>query len=157
LLIKDRSDDAKDLFSWKWWSSGATAKADFGSPTATTDYAVCVYDQNGAGPTLRLAATAPAGGVCAGTSCWKKTSGGFRYTDRELTPDGLATIRLEAGGTGMGRVTVKGRGSTLPLPSLPLRPPVTVQLQGRDGAACWVATFSGPATNTVDEFKAKVD
>ena len=66
MLIKDRSDDAKDLFGWKWRSSGPTTKADFGSPTATTDYAVSVYDQSSAGPTLRLAATAPAGGVCWG-------------------------------------------------------------------------------------------
>ena len=154
LLIKDRSDDAKDLFGWKWRSSGQMTKVDFGSPTATTDYAVCVYDQGGAGPTLRLAATAPAGGVCAGRPCWKETSTGFRYADRELTPAGLAAIRLKAGAAGMGRITVKGRGASLPLPSLPLTPPVTVQLQRSDGAGCWAATFSAPTTNTAEQFKA---
>jgi len=49
---------------------------------------------------------------------------------------------------------VKGRGAPLPLPSLPLVPPLLVQLQRRDGAACWMATFSAPATNTPGEFKA---
>jgi CSLREA domain-containing protein len=154
LLIKDRSDDTKDLFGWKWRSSGPTAKTDFGSPITTTDYAVCVYDQSTAGPTLRLAAIAPAGGVCAGTSCWKETSSGFRYADRQLTPDGLTTIRLKAGAAGAGRITVKGRGAPLPLPSLPLVAPVMVQLQRRDGAACWMALFSAPATNASGEFKA---
>ena len=157
MLIKDRLDDAKDLFSWKWRSSGPTAKADFGSPTATTDYAVCVYDQSGPGPTLRMAATAPAGGVCAGRPCWRETSSGFRYADRELTPDGLATIRLKAGSDGSGRITLAARGTALPLPSLPFTPPVTVQLQRRDGAACWSATFSAPATSSAEQFKATVD
>jgi len=154
VLIKDRPDDTKDLFGWKWRSGGPTAKADFGSPTATTDYAVCVYDQSSADPTLRLAATAPAGGVCAGRSCWKETSSGFRYADRELAPDGLATIRLKGGAAGTGRITVKGRGAQLQPPNLPLVPPVTVQLQRRDSGACWMATFSTPATNTPEQFKA---
>src|SRR5262249_31966953 len=85
---------AKAVLSGKWRGSMPTAKTDFGSPTTTTDYALCVYDQRGGGPTLRLAATAPAGGVCAGRPCWSEASSGFRYVDRYLTPDGLATIRL---------------------------------------------------------------
>jgi hypothetical protein len=154
LLVEDRAGDAKDVLGWKWRSTVPMAKTDFGSPTTTTDYALCVYDQSGAGPTLRLAATAPAGGVCGGRSCWSEASSGFRYVDRELTPDGLATIRLQAGEAGAGRVKVRGRGTTLPLP---LIPPATVQLQRLDQVACWAATFSAPATNTPEKFKAKAD
>jgi hypothetical protein len=157
LLIKDRSDDARDRIAWKWRSNGPVATADFGSPTTTNDYAVCVYDQSGAGSMLRMDATAPAGGVCAGKPCWRALATGFLYADRELTPHGLRTVRLSAGDAGHGTITVKGRGTPLPLPSLPLGVPVTVQLQQRDGATCWSATFSAPATNTVDELKAKGD
>jgi hypothetical protein len=145
---------AKAVLSWKWRGSMPTAKTDFGSPTTTTDYALCVYDQSGPGPTLRLAATAPAGGVCAGRPCWSEASSGFRYVDRDLTPDGLATIRLQAGGAGAGRIKVRGRGTAL---APPLVPPATVQLQRRDHAVCWLATFSAPATNTPEKFKAKAD
>jgi hypothetical protein len=157
LSIKDRSDDARDRFTWKWRSDGPVVTADFGSPTTTSDYSVCVYDQNGAASVLRMDATAPAGGVCAGKPCWRATGTGFLYSDRELTPEGLATIRLKTGDAGQGRITVKGRSTPLPLPSLPLGAPVTVQLQRRDVATCWGATFSAPATNTVEQFKAKGD
>jgi hypothetical protein len=157
LLIKDRSDDGRDRLAWKWRSNGSVATPDFGSPTTTSDYAVCVYDQSGAGSTLRMDATAPAGGVCAGKPCWRALTTGFLYADRQLTPDGLRTIRLHAGDAAHGTITVKGRGAPLPLPSLPLGVPVTVQLQRRDVATCWSATFSAPATNTVDELKAKGD
>ena len=156
LLLRHASTDTKDIVSWKWRSSAVVAKTDFGSPTATTDYALCAYDASGAGQTLRLAATVPAGGVCAGRSCWNETSSGFHYADRGLTRDGLATIRLKAA-AGTGRIAIKGRGANLPLPSLPLTTPVTVQLQRRDGVACWAGTFSVPGTNTSEAFKARVD
>jgi hypothetical protein len=157
LLLRQGSDDTRDVVSWKWRSSGLLAKADFGSPTATTDMAVCIYDASVAGDTLRLDATAPAGGVCAGRPCWKETSSGFRYADRELTPEGLATVRLKAGAPGAGRIAIKGRGANLALPGLPLTAPVIVQLQRRDGVPCWSATFSAPATNTSEAFRAKAD
>jgi CSLREA domain-containing protein len=157
LQLKQGSDDTRDVVSWKWRSSGLVAKADFGAPTVTTDFAICLYETSVAGETLRLEATAPAGGVCAGRSCWKETSSGFGYADRELTPQGLATVRLKAGSPGAGRIAIKGRGANLALPGLPLTAPVIVQLQRRDGAPCWGAMFSAPETDTSAAFRAKAD
>jgi hypothetical protein len=118
---------------------------------------ICIYDTGVPGQTLRLSARAPAGGVCTGRPCWKETDSGFRYADRELTPDGLATARLKAGSPGAGRIAVKGRGANLALPVLPFTAPVIVQLQRRDGVPCWTATFSAPDTNTSEQIRAKAD
>jgi 6-phosphogluconolactonase (cycloisomerase 2 family) len=138
LLLKDKTPDAGDLLVWKW-VRGTTASGDFGNPVATLDdYALCLYDSGG---TLALAGTAPAGGVCkVGAPCWKATSSGFRYLDKERTPDGFLKLVLKAG-TGTGKVVSKAKGDLLAdLPPLPLALPVTVQLQSADGP-CWTATY----------------
>src|SRR5207237_353026 len=80
-----------------------------------------------------VVAHAPAGGVCADRPCWKQLPRltGFKYIDRERTPDGLAYMRLFSG-TGPERgptITVKGGGQNLPLPPLPLALPARLQLQ----------------------------
>jgi hypothetical protein len=66
-------------------------------------------------------------------------------------------LRLKARSDGTGTIVLKARGTPLGLPSLPPAPPLTVQLQRRDGAGCWSATFSVPATSTSDRFKARAD
>src|SRR6185436_12006294 len=58
LTMTKRADPAKDRLSWKWGKGSATAKGDFGIPTQTTDYQLCIYDGNGE---LVLAARAPKG------------------------------------------------------------------------------------------------
>jgi hypothetical protein len=37
-LLKDNSDDAKDLLLWKWIKGGATTKLEFGNPVTTHAY-----------------------------------------------------------------------------------------------------------------------
>ena len=151
LSIKDSADDTHDKLSWKW--AGATANADFGDPTATSDYHLCVYQ----GGTLASGMTAPAGGTCAGKPCWKSGSVGFAYRDKDATPDGLVKLRLKPSGKKAGKIAVSGKGVDLPLAAGPLATPVEVQLSRSDGGPCWTGTFSSPKRNDAGAFKSKSD
>jgi hypothetical protein len=156
LQVKDSPDDGKDVLSWRWKSSAAVAVADFGLPaTSADDYSICLYDAGG----RRLAARAPGAGACPGTKpCWQGTSTGFLYRDKALDPDGLQKITLKAGAAaGKGKITVKGKGTNLPLPTLPLVTPVEVQLVHVSSPTCWTATFSTSSRNDTGLFKAKSD
>jgi len=154
VLLKDGTPDALDTLLWKW--TGPTAKADFGDPVTTTNYQVCVYDQTGGTPTLRLQADAPFGGTCGARPCWRGTATGFLYVDPALTPDGVATMSLRAAGARGAKLVIQGKGANLPLSGLPLGPPVTVQLSAGSGV-CWEAVYSTPLANQAASFKAKSD
>ena len=112
-------------------------------------------------PQLKMRLSAPAGGTCAGAPCWKATSSGWRYKDRELSPTGLRKVVLKAGIAGKAKISVKGRGVALALPAaagpglLAQDTNVRVQLVSSDGE-CWEATYPTPAgTNTPEQFKDK--
>jgi hypothetical protein len=158
LTIKERpGDPSKTRLMWKWGKGQATAKAEFGIPTSTTDYAVCVYDGNG---DLLIGARAPQGETCRTNElrdCWKENSKGYRYVDRDLTPDGLQQVQLKAGPDGKAQIVVKGRGNNLQAPPLSVMTlPVRVQTVN-GGGACWEATFNSTFQNTTTSFKAKSD
>ena len=155
LLLQDPTPDTLDTLLWKWSGTG-TAKTDFGDPTTTASYQLCLYDQMGGTPTLRLAAVAQAGGTCGSFPCWLASTTGFQYLDPALTSDGLAKILLKAGPPGAAKLSVQGRGPRLPRPALPLTPPVRVQLSTGSGG-CWEAVYSQPITNNAANFKAKSD
>ncbi len=154
LQLKNRTPDTGDLVSWKWTRGAATTVADLGLPLDTTDYTLCVFDQGGT--RLVLGATAPAGGLCAGRACWKQSTKGFGYKDKDRTPSGLEKMSLTAGTTGKAKVTLKGKGPNLALPALGLTLPVRVQLQASD-AACFEATYSSAQLNTSSQLKARSD
>jgi hypothetical protein len=157
--LRDRSPDSADQLTWRWTKGQATTKSEFGNPTATTDYALCVYDTNAGVPHLVLSANVPAGGTCGGRSCWKETKAGFRYANASETPDGLRALVLKQGLLdGSARIAVKGRGANLPLSALPLAqdPRITVQLRNSLGA-CWSADFSSAIVNDATRFKARAD
>jgi hypothetical protein len=142
LAIRNRTDESRKKLKWIWTAGAATTKGDFGSPLGDTDYEVCIYDGQS---TMVSSATAPAGGTCAGQPCWKETATGFRYRDREMTPDGIVRLRLKVGGDGKARVILRSRGRFLHLPPLPASQPLTVQLKNANGV-CWEGIFISPAT-----------
>ena len=148
LFIKDKPGLIADRLTFKWTHGATTAKADFGSPLADTDYRVCVYDDS----TLVTKGHAPSGGLCNGRPCWRETNSGFKYRSRELT------IVLKEGIAGHAKIGVTGKGGTNPpLPALPLPQPATVQVVNDDGI-CWESTFSAPANvNDGVKFKDKAD
>lgn len=156
VFLKDNTKNAKDEFTWAWTKGAATAKADFGEPLSNTSYDLCLYDQAEGLTTIQWRANVPAGGTCAGEPCWKSTSSGFKYTNNELTPDGLKTLELKAGAAGKASIKVTGKGTNLLVPALPLQPKVTVQLKS-SGGECWEATYSAPTKNDATQFKAKSD
>jgi hypothetical protein len=51
-------------------------------------------------------------------------------------------------------LTLRGKGSHLPLPTLGFTAPVTLQLEN-DAGSCWGATFSSFTKNEAQQFKGK--
>jgi hypothetical protein len=137
LTVTDRTPDIDDTLGWKWTSGAATTLADFGAPTTTTSYQLCIYDA--AGDTVGRA-SAPPGGTCDGRPCWAAKGSKYRYRSRERVPGGgrRSTLRmtLAAGLDGKAKVLVKGRGVQLDLAALPWSQPVVVQLKNSEGE-CW--------------------
>jgi len=137
-------DPAKSKLGWKWGKGAATTKAEFGAPKTTTDYRLCVYDGDGV---RQLSLRAPAGGTCAGKDCWKETRKGFKYKDKEATPDGIVALALTEGVAGKAKIGLVAKGALLTLPSLPLAQssPVRVQLLNSGTSSCWQASYTLPA------------
>ena len=157
LTIKKGTTAAKDKLLWKWAKGPLTPKSDFGLPASTTDYELCIYDGT---DSLLVSARAPKGDTCRTNElrdCWKENSKGYRYVDRDLTPDGLQQVQLKSGTTGKAQIIVKGRGNNLHAPALSvMNLPVRVQVVN-GGGACWEATYSSTFQNTATSFKAKSD
>jgi cysteine-rich repeat protein len=147
LLLKDGAPDTKDLLVWKWRAGADVAAGLLGDPVGgTTSYTLCVYDAGGS-PPLALSATAPAAGTCAGRPCWKALGFlGFKYADKERSPDGIQKLTIKSGVGGKANVTLKGKGTPLAMPDLPLAqsPRVTAQLRAGDGA-CFETVHGAPA------------
>jgi len=155
VTLRDRSDDAKDTFQWTWSRGGETTATDLGDPTTTTRYDLCLYDGTAA---VIASAAAAAGGTCSGRPCWTAKSQGFRYAQKSALPNGLTSIDLKSGAAGKARIVVKGKGTPLDLPALPIASlPLTLQLSNGAGR-CWAATFANDVRdNDADAFKAKSD
>jgi cysteine-rich repeat protein len=160
LVVKNKSPDGGDLLSWKWTKGEETTTDDFGDPLTDTAYALCIYDDSGAGgrPRVLVSAVAPAGDICAGKPCWKRvTTKGFKYKDAERSPDGIDTITLKSGVDGRAGVVVKAKGEALGVAGdLSFVAPVLVQLRSEDGE-CWEAVYGSPTRSTPALFKSRSD
>jgi hypothetical protein len=160
LALTDASPDAKDRLQWSWVNGVATTKTDFGDPSSSTSYRLCVWDETAGVPRLVSSLGVPAGGTCDGKPCWRATSTGFRYRDPKAASDGIRQIVLKAGAAGRSKIQVRGQGSNLALPTLPFAQAskVTVQLRNGSAPSCWGATYSAPARrNQADQFKDRGD
>lgn len=152
LLVKNAPAANADRLQWKWLQGAATSVADFGTPAASTSYALCVYDGQGS---LLASLAAPAGGTCHGKPCWRSTAKGYRYDDKDRTPDGVQRVDLKAGATGKAQVAVRAQGASFTPPSLPISSlPVTVQLRSSSGT-CFESVHSNVLADTATQFKAK--
>jgi cysteine-rich repeat protein len=147
LLYKDNTNNAKDKLVWKWIKGESTMTSDFGTPTGTTSYTLCLY----AGTTALGDATIPPG------LAWSPISTkGFKYKDTSGTPDGIIKAKLKSSTVAKSKVLVKGKGANLPdLPAMPFGPQVTVQFTNSDGV-CFESVFNAPYKKNADgKFKAK--
>jgi hypothetical protein len=114
LTLKDKTPDTSDGLNWKWTKGEITAKADFGDPTSSTDYELCLYE-NGA---LVRGFRVPAGDLCRTKPCWRDIGKGFTYTDPDRTPSGIQAAKLVEGLiAGKANVKVKGKGGLSACPT----------------------------------------
>jgi hypothetical protein len=157
LKLKDDPNPAREQLVWKWKGAAAVAPGDFGDPTASTAYALCVLERPAGSPSLTLLASVLPGGTCAGQPCWRPLDGGFRFADPGGAQDGIRNIQLRAGAAGRAKATVKGRGAGLALPALGLSTPVTARLVRVGTPSCWEATFSAPTRKDAGQFKSRSD
>lgn len=159
ITIKDGSPDTRDSLTWKWSKGAATTFGELGAPLVEDAYTFCVYDGTGA---LQLEARAPQGGTCRTKPCWKQLGSatnprGWQYSDRDLTPDGVKTLKVEAGEASKAKASVSGKGENLGasghFPTLPLALPVTTQLQSP--TLCLQVDYAIAKVNDTKQFKAK--
>lgn len=157
LLMRRRSDDGgRDKLLWKWLRGQSTMLADFGTPTATADYALCLYG----GPAMTLL---PGGQVSvphSATAWAPRGQAGWSYTDTAAAADGVHRMTLKGSDDGRSKIVLKGKGASLPDPALPISPtsfPLVVQLLNDETSTCWESTFTaGDVTKNVAElFKAR--
>lgn len=152
MKLQRRFPASRNRLTWKWSRGEATTTAAYGDPLGDTGYAVCLYDDAG----LRARVDAPARGVCGTKFCWRAKSAGWQYSDPLLTPNGLQKLVLRPGAAGKAKLTMSAKGDLLVLPTLPLDPPLRLQLVNTNGE-CWEATFSSATSNTSTQVKARSD
>jgi len=144
LLLAAADEDRKDKLLWKAADAGALTQAMLADPTASADFALCLYA--GPGSTLIGDAWLPAG------SRWRELgSGGYAF--KGASPDGLGSVKVR-GET--ARALARGKGAALPDPPLPLDGVVTVQLQKVGEPLCIESAFPAAAQrrNSSTQFKA---
>jgi hypothetical protein len=156
---KDADGPGKgDKIGWKWKAEPTTVLADFGDPTSTTDYALCIYDE--APPTLIAGFEIPAASPCGDDACWRAVADkGFKFSDPAATFGGASRVIVRAEPTpGRARITLKGKGANLLFATLPPVPNVVVQLIRDDSAICWetVHPLSSVKTSTTKAFKSTI-
>jgi hypothetical protein len=152
LLVKS-AGGADDKLTWKWIKGEETLPVEVGDPTASTDFTLCIYDSNGGPPTLVSQSI-----ITAGTS-WEASGAGFKYKDPSGSSSGITKMVIKPGEAGKAKILVKGAGSFLDTPVLPLdqNPEVVGQLSN-DIGSCWEARFSPPTKKNESEmFKDKGD
>lgn len=151
LRIVRGSEPKRTRLVWRWTKGEATSRADYGAPEDDTGYSICLYDDRG----LLVRYEIGAGGPCLRRRCWRNLSGAnppIQYARRWGNDDGIERMRLKPGEEGQALFFVRGKGENLEIPSLPLVPPVTAQLQGGHGQ-CWTAAFGDfIRTNASDKF-----
>jgi cysteine-rich repeat protein len=152
LLLRNSSRPGNDALAWKWVEGVATAAAEFGNPTATTDYGLCIYAGSAAAFVTGVSASAD-------PVRWSSLTRGFLYRDPGRTENGVRRMRLQESIDGRrATLSVRGRGRNLPTPllgGLPL--PVRAQLITSDGPVCWEAAYdsSDVIHNDAEQFKAR--
>jgi hypothetical protein len=147
VTLKDPGEPSKRRLTWKW-KKGTSAPATFGDPTASSEYALCVYGDGG----LVLAT-----GMRPDAAKWTESGGGFKFKDRLAEPGGVSAARLKPGESANASIVIKGQKAGLPESPLPFTLPVTVQLVTDDPGTCWEGVYApDPRTrNTAELFKAK--
>lgn len=153
LVVRADARAARNELRWRWRSGAPLAAIDVADPGAGDPLTLCIADEGPDGPTLRLAATIPGGGLCERQACWKTSGDGARYRNDAGTPDGVTSMRVRPGAAGGGRVDLKAKGEHIATPALPFAPPVLMRLQRAATGRCWEARFEAPRRNDTSKFQ----
>ena len=148
---------AADKLTWEWWRGSATEKQDFGDPLSTTSYDLCVFDASAGTPELVMFEHVAAAATCGSKPCWKSAKTSFTYTDRNLENGPISSLYLKAGVDGKARITLKGKGTKLEMPTLPLHQQDAVTVQLSNGTLCWEGHYPNSTRNDAFEFRAKAN
>ena len=158
--VKGVSPSTGNKVAFKWKKGAATTFAQLGNPLSTDSYALCVFDSAGPTSSLLLRAVAPADGLCAGKPCWKRLGSatapkGWKYADKDATPDGLTGLQASSGASGKTKLQVKGKGSDVAIAPFPtLGGLISAQVQAGNGT-CWTASCSRILKNAAGDYKCK--
>ncbi len=164
LSLKNESNKKALLWQWK---SGEATPAEFADPDLTQAFGLCIYDKSGSGGTMHKVSEMRIPSNWVGQ--WTTYSSGKRkFRDRTEAPhpDGIHYVDLTPGAVKKAKIRIKGRGerqndpvftSGLPFPTMPLSPPVMVQLHRTGESSCWSATYSGWQRNLPTQYKATSD
>jgi hypothetical protein len=139
LSVKDDVANSKDKLIWKWIKGASTDKTEFADPTATTDYALCIYA--GSAETLVMEANIP-----PSSTKWDEKTKGYKYKDPARLEDGVQKIILKANGSN-SKALLKGAGVNLPdnptasNPALEFDLPVKAQLVNLDTEVCFEGNY----------------
>ena len=156
-LIHDRDNDSQNKLQFSVETYAIhTAASDLGDPTATTAYALCIFDSTAGMPALVDRIDLPIGPP------WRLHRGAFSYSDQSGSINGIQRIRLRER-PGKTRLRLKARGQNLsfagPATSesyFDQEPSVTIQFQNSVGG-CWSAEYRKGNTkrSTRTRFKAR--
>ncbi len=155
LQLKLNATDTKDKLKWRFSSGPLLTQADFGNPTATASYALCIYDDGALAAALQVGPS--------GTLWIPVGSKGYKYTDPTGTSAGVTKMKLLGGTAGKSKLQVKGKGTNLPMPTpvsgtrfFAQTIAVTAQLREVNGD-CYETAFTDADTTKNDgtQYKAK--
>jgi len=153
--LKLADSSIRDRLAWKFTGGPLLSQADFGDPTTTASYALCLYDDGA------LAASLQVGPSSALWSAYG--SKGYKYKDLTGANSGVTKMKLLGGASGKSKLQLWGKGNNLPIPT-PVSGTrffnqsigVTAQLREANGD-CYTATFTDAEAKRNDEtqYKAK--
>lgn len=141
-----------DTLAWSWTRGAATTTADFGEPTTTSDYGVCIYAGAPGSETLVYESGLPA------STSWTPRPRGLRYADRTGGERGVRRVTLKSGAAGKSEIGVRATGTDYSASAfVGITTPVTAQLVELSSDGCFESVFGASAVQTKDDrvFKAR--
>ena len=156
LSITDDADATRDALTWRWKKGQETSFDALGHPFSDTAYFLCLYLDDGAGPSRAASLI-----VEAGPGWQSRIPRGWSYRDADGSPSGVVSLQAGAGADGKAKMQWKAAGSWLELPPaegatfFDAAATVIVQARTSDGT-CWTSAFAAEhrKTNTAQRFKA---
>ena len=136
---KNKASDAQDKLLWTWGKGAATSRIDFGDPTLSAAYQLCVFRETSGRPGLLFSGEVP-----PSATAWRAMQAGFTYEDSAGGHDGIRFMRLRDGAAGKSKLSVSGQGANLSDPALPLpldTVGIRVQLTNESSDTCWESEF----------------